>query len=436
MAIVKQFSFNTLLRRLANLKFAIILLFLIGFSIALGTFIEQDQSLIFYKTNYPDSNPIFGFIDWQFIVRFTLNKIYTSYWFLFILLIFAASLISCTFTTQLPVVKKFKLWQFRKYFKQFEQIGSVNFIKRSSNNLSYGFYRKEYHLFRQNKQNYAYSGLFGRIGPICVHFSILFLIIGSTWSAFNGYTAQEIIPRGEIFHIQNLLKSGNKSYIPQDFSWRINDFWITYTEELKTNQFYSDLSLLDNRGFELKRKTIFVNEPFIYKDITLYQTDWDILGVKVKIDDNLLAQVPLKKVNTNGRNFWIGTIPVEIINNKMTRYIVVVNNLVGNLSIYDEKGKLVHECLLGQDVKINSNSTIKFVEFLTTTGLQIKTDSGIPLVYFSFLLLMISVFISYISYSQIWEVGTSNTSLVGGKSNRAVLFFQEELQRLLQTSKV
>ena len=126
MAIVKQFSFNTLLRRLANLKFAIILLFLIGFSIALGTFIEQDQSLIFYKTNYPDSNPIFGFIDWQFIVRFTLNKIYTSYWFLFILLIFAASLISCTFTTQLPVVKKFKLWQFRKYFKQFEQIGSVN----------------------------------------------------------------------------------------------------------------------------------------------------------------------------------------------------------------------------------------------------------------------------------------------------------------------
>ena len=278
--------------------------------------------------------------------------------------------------------------------------------------------------------------MFGRIGPICVHFSILFLIIGSTWSAFNGYTAQEIIPRGEIFHIQNLLKSGNKSYIPQDFSWRINDFWITYTEELKTNQFYSDLSLLDNRGFELKRKTIFVNEPFIYKDITLYQTDWDILGVKVKIDDNLLAQVPLKKVNTNGRNFWIGTIPVEIINNKMTRYIVVVNNLVGNLSLYDEKGKLVHECLLGQDVKINSNSTIKFVEFLTTTGLQIKTDSGIPLVYFSFLLLMISVFISYISYSQIWEVGTSNTSLVGGKSNRAVLFFQEELQRLLQTSKV
>ena len=49
MAIVKQFSFNTLLRRLANLKFAIILLFLIGFSIALGTFIEQDQKPDFIK---------------------------------------------------------------------------------------------------------------------------------------------------------------------------------------------------------------------------------------------------------------------------------------------------------------------------------------------------------------------------------------------------
>tara|TARA_B100000683_G_scaffold265986_1_gene297676 strand:+ start:571 stop:1884 length:1314 start_codon:yes stop_codon:yes gene_type:complete len=431
---IKKFSLNPILRRLANLKFAIGMLFLIGFLIAVGTFIEQDQSLSFYKINYPENAPIFGFVDWRFIFFLKLNKIYTSYWFAVILLVFASSLIACTFTTQLPSLKKFKLWQFRMYSKQFEQLNSLNNLDCSSNNLAYKLHKKNYHLFRQNKKNYAYSGLLGRIGPIFVHFSILFLILGSTWSAFSGYTAQQIIPRGEIFHIQNLLKSGNTSYVPQSFSWRVNDFWITYTNELKTNQFYSDLSLLDNQGFEIQRKTIFVNEPFLYKDLTLYQTDWDILGLKLKVDKTRTIQIPVKKLNTNGRKFWIGTIPVNVINGKSVNYTVLINDLFGNLFLYDDNGKLIRECLIGEDIKLNTN-TINFSEFITTTGLQIKTDFGIPLVYFSFLLLMLSVYISFISYSQIWEFETTTDLIVGGKSNRAVLFFQEELKRIAQKAK-
>mgnify|MGYP007023206225 CR=1 FL=1 len=44
-------------------------------------------------------------------------------------------------------------------------------------------------------------------------------------------------------YIQNLTKFGNISYVPQTLSCRINNFWITYTKDLKTDQFYSDLSL-------------------------------------------------------------------------------------------------------------------------------------------------------------------------------------------------
>ena len=60
---MKNFFPNRILKKLANLKLAIGLLFLIGFVIALGTFIEQGQSIIFYKTNYPESSPIFGFVS-------------------------------------------------------------------------------------------------------------------------------------------------------------------------------------------------------------------------------------------------------------------------------------------------------------------------------------------------------------------------------------
>ena len=59
-------------KKLANLKVAIALLFIIGILIALGTFIEQDQTLAFYKENYPETKPIWGFIDWKFLIN--LNK--------------------------------------------------------------------------------------------------------------------------------------------------------------------------------------------------------------------------------------------------------------------------------------------------------------------------------------------------------------------------
>jgi len=432
---MKNFFPNRILKKLANLKLAIGLLFLIGFVIALGTFIEQGQSIIFYKTNYPESSPIFGFVDWQFIFAFGLNEVYTSYWFILILFIFGLSLISCTFTTQLPLLKQFKRWQFITSDERFKKLNTSDLLNLTANNLAYRLHKNHYHIFRQNTKSYSYSGLLGRIGPIFVHFSIICLILGSLWSSFSGYTAQEIVPRGEIFHVQNLLKSGNTSYVPQSFSWRVNDFWITYTDQSKTSQFYSDLSVLNNEGVEVKRKVIFVNEPFVYKDTTLYQTDWDIAGLKIGFNDNVPTQIPLQKINKNGRKFWLGSVPVGIINGVPINYSILVNDLTGNLLIYNENGELVQGSKVGEVVTVNNGINIKFYDFVTTTGLQIKTDFGIPLVYFSFFLLMISIYISFISYSQVWEYRTVNNLFIGGKSNRAVLYFQQELKKILQPTR-
>ena len=59
----------------------------------------------------------------------------------------------------------------------------------------------------------------------------------------------------------------------------------------------------------------------------------------------------------------------------------------------------------------------------------------LEIVYFSFFLLMLSVYVSFISYSQIWQSEALNRLIVGGKSNRAVLYFQEELKRIVQKPK-
>ena len=196
------------LKKLANLQLAIGLLIAIGLITSLGTIIEQGQSLNFYKENYPDTKPLFGFLSWKIITFLDLNNLYTAWWFIVVLILFAGSLLACTFTTQLPSLKTFKIWKFINQPSQYKNLKVNNNLQIGvSNAIAFYCNDNRYHFFRQSKKNYAYSGLLGRVAPIIVHASIIILLLGSTFGAFFGYTAQEIVPRGEIFHIQNLTQS-------------------------------------------------------------------------------------------------------------------------------------------------------------------------------------------------------------------------------------
>jgi cytochrome c biogenesis protein len=412
---------------------AIGLLITIGFIIALGTIIEQDQSLNFYKDSYPETNPLFGFLDWRIIRTLNLDKLYTAWWFLIVLFLFGSSLLSCTFTTQLPSVRKFKIWKFTTQLEQYKKL-KINYDIKSatSNAVAFNCYSKQYHFFRQRKKGYAYSGLLGRVAPIVVHASLIILLLGSVYGSLFGYSAQEIVPRGEIFHIQNLTKFGDGSYIPQMVSCRINNFWITYTKDLKTDQFYSDLSLLDSKGNELKRKIVFVNEPLTFKNLVLYQTDWDIVGLKLRLNNKKIFQIPVQKIIKEGRRFWFGSLNLDT--EKEGSFTILVNDLSGKVYIYNSRGTLVQESSLGNTVIIDKNPAIQISDFITSTGLQIKSDPGIIIVYFSFLLLLVSIYISFFTYSQIWLIELSGNIKVGGASNRSVLFFQEDFRKIIKRS--
>ena len=419
------------LKSLANLQLAIGLLFLIGLVVAIGTIIEQDQSLAFYQKNYPELNPLFGFLTWKVIKSLNLDTLYVSWWFTSILLLFGSSLLACTFTTQLPSLKTFKQWSFRIKPSQYLGLNvNDNVDLEYSSTAIYTIHTKNYQFFRQRNKSYAYSGLLGRVAPIVVHGSILLLLLGSSIGAFGGFNAQEIVPRGEVFHVQNLTKFGGFSYVPQNLSCRINNFWITYTADRKTDQFYSDLSVLDFEGQELKRKIIFVNEPLFYDSTVFYQTDWDIIGLKIKLPTNEIYQVPLKRVNKGGNRFWFGSIVVPDSN-----LTLVANDLSGKLLIYDKNGVFLREAFVGEAVQVSDKSSIELCDFITSTGLQIKSDPGIPVIYSSFLLLMISIYVSFFNYSQLWFVETNGILNIGGKSNRAILFFQEEFRKILKQTK-
>ena len=81
----------------------------------------------------------------------------------------------------------------------------------------------------------------------------------------------------------------------------------------------------------------------------------------------------------------------------------------------------------------NATFPISLVDILSSTGLQIKTDPGIPLIYTGFLFLMLSTLISYITYSQIWIIKNNNELFIGGNTTRGTFEFEIEFFKLIKT---
>jgi cytochrome c biogenesis protein len=99
-------------RTLADLRFSIFILLLISLCSIIGTIIEQDQAIETYKINYPLKNAIFGFLSWDIILRFGLDHVYKTWWFLALIFLFGCSLTLCSFLQQLPSLKIARRCQF------------------------------------------------------------------------------------------------------------------------------------------------------------------------------------------------------------------------------------------------------------------------------------------------------------------------------------
>ena len=415
-------------RSIADLRFAIAILLIIALSSIIGTVIEQDQSIEFYKLNYPLTNRVFGFLSWDLILKLGFDHVYKTWWFLVFILLFGTSLFTCTILQQLPSLKISRRCQFFRTSQQFQRLKIATTLNNNNfYQLLFKIKKTNYSIFHQKNIVYAYKGLIGRIAPIIVHFSMILILIGTIVGSVNGFKAQEIVPKTESFHIQNILNNGQLTIIPK-VSTRVNDFWITYTKQKTVNQFYSDISILNVDGNEIKRKTIFVNSPARYKGINYYQTDWNLIGLRIQDQNSQISQYPLINLGDLQNKIWITWVPSNL--EFRQGILILIDNLQGYCSIYNEFGQFLGNLELNEEYQTDIPLTL--VDILSSTGLQIKTDPGIPLIYTGFLFLMISTLISYITYSQIWVIQNQKKLFVGGTTTRATYDFEIEFFKLIK----
>jgi cytochrome c biogenesis protein len=105
---------------------------------------------------------------------------------------------------------------------------------------------------------------------------------------------------------------------------------------------------------------------------------------------------------------------------------MLIKDLQGTALIYNQQGDLTSAIRIGQSIEIDGIN-IKLIDIIGSTGLQIKADPGVPIVYTGFALLMIGVVMSYFSHSQIWALEQDHSFYFGAKTNRAQVSFEREM---------
>ena len=158
-------------RSIADLRFAIAILLIIALASIIGTVIEQDQSIEFYKLNYPLTNRVFGFLSWDLILKLGFDHVYKTWWFIVFILLFGISLFTCTLIQQLPSLKISRRCQFFRTSQQFQRLKVTTTLNNQKfHQILFKIKETNYSIFHQKNIIYAYKGLIGRIAPIIVHF--------------------------------------------------------------------------------------------------------------------------------------------------------------------------------------------------------------------------------------------------------------------------
>ena len=132
-----------------------------------------------------------------------------------------------------------------------------------------------------------------------------------------------------------------------------------------------------------------------------------------------------------GGRIWGGVLPLFDGNDQ--RNVTLVARDLQNVGIYDQAGQFKGIVRPGSKREVDLGThTVRIKSIQSSSGLELKSDPGVPIVYTGFAFLMLTTVLSYVSHSQVWacEDGETGALVVGGTTNRAKREFKNELKTI------
>ena len=417
---------SQVLNWLSSLKIAILLLLVIAVSCAAGTLIPQQESNQFYYDNF-NKNPFLGIINANILLLFEFDHVYTSFWFIFLLIWLGLALSVCSFRRQLPILKSALKWIDYKSPRQIAKLSVAQTIvtnncSKSLEKIKLNLKKQGWNVKETDGRIAARQGVIGRLGPILIHLGMILLMIGATYGSLNGKTIEKFLAPGRSIDLLN----NNEE---KGLTIELQKFQIERDPQGRAEQYKSIVNVIEPNGSN-ESKEISVNYPLRYKGLTLYQADWSLAAITIQIDNSPKLQIPIEPISELGEQVWGTVIPTN--KDGKNQILLTVDSELGPVNIYDNDGTLLTKLSINKEEKVKG-ALIKIINIIPSSGLLLKHDPGVPLVYLSFAIILIGGSLSIISTKKIWVLYENEKSMIyiGGLSNRNLSGLSKELPNLI-----
>jgi cytochrome c biogenesis protein len=279
----------------------------------------------------------------------------------------------------------------------------------------------------------------GRLGVYFVHLSVLLVLAGALIGSIFGFKGFVTIWEEETEGSVQLRKGAS---LPLGFEIRCDKFTVDFYETGAPKEFRSEVSVLEG-GDVVGQTAIRVNHPFSHKGITFYQSTYGsepsgivLLLKDLKTSESKKLQVPFRQTVT---------IPETSDRIVIMDFSQNVGNFGPGFFVGLARGNMepAGAWIVAKNSEFHGNRigdlglTVLEYQNRFYTGLQVKKDPGVWIIYVGFCLMLISMIIAlYISHRRVWLVlipqAAGTRVLVAGNTSKHQLAFKREFQRLIQ----
>jgi cytochrome c biogenesis protein len=450
----------------ASVKLAIVIFALISLTSIIGTVLEQRvepakniQILgrLFGESAAPGLYTVFnklGFMD-----------MYHSWWFTALLVLFSLNIIICSLD-RLPRIWKLvrepvepmNEEKLRKFPMSREVVlkGKPDRV-RDAVKEAIKSARFHYAEVQEEKgyQFYAQKGNYTRLGVYVTHFSILIILIGAIMGIRLGFSGFLNLPEGAV---SNVAFSRTDKEIPLGFGIRCDRFDVEFYDNSDMPREYRSWLTIIKDGKEVLTKPVVVNSPLTYEGITFYQASYGLINENIDKGIFMFRVISKDGTTANLNLRWGDTfqIPGTDMTGKLVNFSPALKigengqaftyadqmNNPAVFIVFSESGKQKYSGWImkryPQTWQLPDGNRIEFLDYwgVQYTGLQVRKDPGVWVVYFGCIAISLGLFIAFFTnHRKIWvkvaEEKNNSRVIIGASCNKNRASFERKIERMI-----
>ncbi|USG63564.1 cytochrome c biogenesis protein ResB [Brevibacillus ruminantium] len=469
----------------SSVKVAIGIILVILIASAVGTIFPQQQYIPvpvpteadvarFYTNTYGKLGTIFYTLGF--------HNMYDSWWFVSLLVALGTSLVICSLDRVVPLYKalsKPRVNQHRSFLKGQKMFGEAEIAQTDDpeelvTEASAALKKKGYRIFTSGHAVMAEKGRFSRWGPYINHIGLIIFLLGVLMRNLPGFYMDEFI----------WVREGQTVAIPETPYYVKNvqyktEYWseeeMAQKLDLKggaiAKNYQTDAILYLNKNadlpgsqpdlVEIKSGPIVVNHPMQYEGLSLYQTGFqemqlgalNFMLIDKKAGDKEVGPMKLDLYNMSPEQQVADGVKVRVIDyfpdfvmgsdGKPATQTNLPKNPMVVLEVKSESDQVTEKLVYVSGTVItekqDSRYTLEFKmpDLIDISGLMVRKDRAVPLIYFGSFIFMIGVAMGFFwQHRRIWLQLHGDRVLLAAHTNKNWYGMKREVEALVDHVKL